>query len=191
VKPSEWRAEHSREELSPDPDFPTAPRWNDRRAVALLWKYLDEHHEKAVASVGGGQRKTLTVPPGQAEELTLEINGETLTVSEWLRGARLLSPGLLADIRQCAVVALGLGLFSTREAAGRVFATLQLLPPELGPTPALDGKLCVYQVGEDDDGNPTGPACGKPATCFSCAPFQNAPTCAAHKCRCRPVGVRA
>lgn len=46
-----------------------------------------------------------------------------------------------------------------------------------------DNPTCEWQP-EDDDFNPTGPKCGKPATFLACDPIGQ-PVCEEHKCRCK------
>jgi hypothetical protein len=49
--------------------------------------------------------------------------------------------------------------------------------------------FCGYYVTDENDVR-IGPACGKPATSYSCMPLRDTPTCDEHKCRCaRPLGA--
>lgn len=48
-------------------------------------------------------------------------------------------------------------------------------------------SVCRWSPTDDDD-NVIGPACGAPASWWSCVPFISAPTCDKHKCRCaKPI----
>jgi hypothetical protein len=40
--PSHYRAEHQLQEFVEHDEFPGCMRWDERRAIDLLWRYLDE-----------------------------------------------------------------------------------------------------------------------------------------------------
>lgn len=49
-----------------------------------------------------------------------------------------------------------------------------------------DTPTCEYREWlPDDEGQPTGPVCGRPARWFSCAEYIDQPVCDEHRCRCR------
>ena len=74
--------------------------------------------------------------------------------------------------------------FRTAESVAGNTLTLAAIEPTSVPGSTVTLTCAWCDEGDPFEGIPAGPVCDKPATHLSCAPYKDAPTCEAHKCRC-------